>query len=413
MAGPAFQQEDPTRPATAEEVRSVVAWAVGEERPLEIVGSGAKRAIGPPVTARHVVELSRLSGITLYEPEELVLSALAGTPLAEIEATLADAGQELAFEPIDYGPLLGAAAGGGTLGGLVATNLSGPRRIKAGAARDHVLGVEAVSGRGEAFKSGGRVVKNVTGYDLGRGLSGSWGTLAVFTALSLKVLSRSETGATLVLPGLDDARAIRALAAALGSSADVSGAAHLPAGLAQQIAPLAGADGSLTLVRVEGFAPSVKARIEALSALLKDVAPVEVIEGDASVAIWRAVRDVRPFWTTPEQAVWRVSVTPSEGPAVVSAVAGGGDIRAFYDWGGGLIWIEHPSEGDAGASTIRQAIAANGGGHATLIRAPVALRSDVLVFQPEADGLQALTRRIKAQFDPTGILNPGRMGAGR
>lgn len=333
MAEAAPHRDDVTRPTTADEVRSVVAWAVAEATPLQIRGSGSKSAIGPSVEASHVLDLSRLSAITLYEPEELVLSALAGTPLAEIEGRLADAGQEFAFEPIDYGPLLGQPAGGGTLGGLVATNLAGPRRIKAGAARDHVLGVEAVSGRGEAFKSGGRVVKNVTGYDLGRGLSGSWGTLAVFTALSLKVLPRSETGTTLVLPGLDDAQAVQAMAIALGSSADVSGAAHLPEGTVGDIAPLSGAAGAVTLLRVEGFAPSVEARIAALSTLLKEVAPADVIEGDGSAAIWRAIRDVRPFWGAPERAVWRVSVTPSEGPAVVAALAQAGEMRAFYDWG--------------------------------------------------------------------------------
>jgi glycolate oxidase FAD binding subunit len=185
-------------PATAEETLNIVRWAAGEETPLEIVGHGSKRGIGRPSQAEHVLDLSQLSGVTLYEPEELVLSARAGTPLAEIEALLERHNQQLAFEPMDYGPLLGGEPGRGTIGGVLGANLSGPRRIKAGAARDHVLGVNAVSGRGEAFKSGGRVVKNVTGYDLSKGLAGSWGTLAVVTDVTFKVLPAAETERTLV-----------------------------------------------------------------------------------------------------------------------------------------------------------------------------------------------------------------------
>ncbi len=217
-------------PNSAEEVLETIQWAVSEESPLEILGHGSKRGIGQPLQSEHTLDLSRLAGITLYEPEELVLSAKAGTPVAEIEAALREHNQELAFEPMDYGPLLGGEAGRGTLGGLLAANLSGPRRLKAGAARDHVPGVHAVSGRGEGFKSGGRVVKNVTGYDLSKGLAGSWGTLAVATDITMKVLPAAETETTLCIAGLEDAVATEAMATAMGSSAEVSGAAHLPKG---------------------------------------------------------------------------------------------------------------------------------------------------------------------------------------
>src|SRR5829696_8465816 len=199
------------RPASPQDVLNAVVWAAAEETPLEIVGHGSKRGVGRPVQAEWTLDLSGVTGITLYEPDELVLSARAGTPLAEIEALLAAHGQQLDFEPMDYGPIFGAESGRGTIGGTLASNLSGPRRLKAGAARDHILGVRAVSGRGEAFKSGGRVVKNVTGYDLSKGLAGSWGTLAVVTELTFKVLPRPESAATLVIAGLDDYAAIAAL----------------------------------------------------------------------------------------------------------------------------------------------------------------------------------------------------------
>src|SRR5215469_11024986 len=223
---------DTLRPRDAKEVAAVLEWAAGEGKTLEIVGHGSKRAIGRPAQWDLTLDLSGLTGVTLYEPEELVLSARAGTSIAEIEALIGSKGQELAFEPMDCGPLFGAGASKGTLGGVLAANLAGPRRIKSGAARDHFLGVSAVSGRGETFKSGGRVVKNVTGYDLCKLLAGSWGTLAAMTDVTVKTLPRPETEVTVLVLGLDPARAADAMAAAMGSSGDVSGAAHLPAALA-------------------------------------------------------------------------------------------------------------------------------------------------------------------------------------
>src|SRR6188508_226992 len=241
---------DLLKPRDAQDVEAAVGWALAEAKTLEIVGRGSKRGIGRAAQWDLSLDLSELSGVTLYEPEELVLSAKAGTPLAEIEKLLAEHNQELAFEPIDYGPLLGGPAGHGTAGGTVAANLSGPRRIKAGAARDHFLGFTAVSGRGETFKSGGRVVKNVTGYDLCKLMAGSWGTLAAMTDVTVKVLPRAETEQTLLVLGLDDAKATQAMAAAMGSSCDVSGAAHFPAPVAASLQAESGK--ALTALRLEG-----------------------------------------------------------------------------------------------------------------------------------------------------------------
>src|SRR6516225_783249 len=205
---------DTVQPRDAKDVEAAVQWALGEGRALELVGHASKRAIGRPAQTDFTLDLSALTGVTLYEPEELVLSAKAGTPLAEIEALVDGKGQQLAFEPMDYGPLLGGAAGRGTIGGALAVNLCGPRRIKAGAARDHFLGFTAVSGRGETFKSGGRVVKNVTGYDLCKLVAGSWGTLAALTDVTLKTLPRPETEETVMIRGLDGPRAIAAMTSA-------------------------------------------------------------------------------------------------------------------------------------------------------------------------------------------------------
>ena len=244
------------RPADADGVLEAVRWAAAEEVPIEVFGHASKRGVGRPVQTGHGLDLSALSGVTLYEPEELVLSAKAGTPMAEIEALLDRHNQMFAFEPMDFGPLFGAARGRGTIGGALAVNSSGPRRIKAGAARDHILGIHAVSGRGEAFKSGGRVVKNVTGYDLSKGLAGSWGTLAVVTDATFKVLPKPEALTTLVVAGLDDLTAVTALCKAMGTPLDVSGAAHLPDAVAAEVPDASFASGgrAATLIRLEGFA---------------------------------------------------------------------------------------------------------------------------------------------------------------
>lgn len=395
-------------PQSPEDVLAAIAWAVAEETPVEVLGHGSKRGIGRPAQSEHTVDLSGLSGVTLYEPEELVLSARAGTPLAEITALLAENRQELAFEPMDYGPLLGGPAGRGTIGGVLMANLSGPRRIRAGAARDHALGIAAVSGRGEAFKSGGRVVKNVTGYDLSKGLAGSWGTLAVATDVTFKVLPAAETEATLAIGGLDDAAAAAAMAEAMGSSAEVSGAAHLP----ELVAPglLEAPDGAQTVLRLEGFGPSVAYRAEALAALMAAHGPVRRIEEEASRALWRAIRDCAPFADGTMAPVWRVSMAPGDGHRMVAALRMEAGVNAFYDWQGGLVWLR--MEADPEADLLRALIARCGGGHATLVRAEPALRATVPVFQPQPEALAALSARLRAQFDPHGILNPGRMAAG-
>ena len=397
-------------PTTSAEVLSAVQWALAEEMPLEILGHGSKRGIGRPQQTEHTLDLSKLSGVTLYEPAELVLSTKAGTPLAEIEHLLAENGQQLAFEPMDYGPLLGGEPGKGTLGGVLAANLAGPRRLKAGAARDHILGVHAVSGRGEAFKSGGRVVKNVTGYDLSKAMAGSWGTLAVLTDVTFKVLPAAETETTLTIRGLLDDNAAAAMALAMGSSGEVSSAAHLPERMAARVL-----DGRLggdpaTLLRVEGFGPSVTYRVAHLSDLLGNAGPIEEIAGAASKTLWRDVRDIRPFADDTDKPVWRVSMPPADAHHMVLALRMQVAADAFYDWQGGLVWLR--MEGEPEADLLRALIKRFGGGHATLVRAAPAWRAALPVFEPQPPALAALSARLKAEFDPKNILNPGRMVPG-
>ena len=395
------------RPKDGQELAKLISWAAGDGEALEVVAGGSKRDLGRPMTASHVLDVTAFTGVEAYEPEELVLTAKPGTPLAEIEAMLDRAGQMLAFEPGDWGPLLGFAAGRQTLGGALACNLAGPRRIKQGAARDHLLGFHAVSGRGEAFKSGGRVVKNVTGYDLSKLMAGSYGTLAVLTEVTVKVLPRSEATVTLVLWGLDDERAVAALTQALNSPHEVGGAAHVPSATAPIV--LAGARGSATLMRVEGHGPSVAARSAALRHELQDFGAAELLSDSAARAPWRALTDVRAFSGEQDCVVWRISVAPQSGPGVSTAICRSLDAKTVLDWGGGLVWCAVAgSAADGGAEIVRAAAKAVGG-HATLIRASEELRGRVAVFEPQPPALAALSRRIKESFDPERVLNPGRM----
>ena len=405
---------EPLRPRDPKQVEEAICWALAQGKTLELIGHGSKRAIGRAAQWDATLDLSALKGVTLYEPEELVLSAKAGTPLHEIEALVAEKRQELAFEPMDYGPLLGGAAGAATVGGVIASNLSGPRRIKSGAARDHFLGFSAVSGRGETFKSGGRVVKNVTGYDLCKLIAGSWGTLAAMTEVTIKTLPRAETEQTILVLGGDAAAASKVMASAMGSYGDVSAAAHLPVTIAADVAETVSAGSAVTALRLEGVTPSVAQRKSLLESLLAPFGALASLDEASSRALWRAIRDVAPFAAKGRMGgadIWRISTAPARGAEIGRALVDKAGAEILYDWAGGLVWAALPRSDDAQAPLVRATVAA-AGGHATLIRAPAAVRAKVDVFAPEPAPLAALTQRVRKGFDPHGVLNPGRMWAG-
>jgi glycolate oxidase FAD binding subunit len=405
---------EPLRPRDPKQVEDAICWALAQGKTLELIGHGSKRAIGRAAQWDATLDLSALKGVTLYEPEELVLSAKVGTPLHEIEVLVAEKRQELAFEPMDYGPLLGGAAGAATIGGVIASNLSGPRRIKSGAARDHFLGFSAVSGRGETFKSGGRVVKNVTGYDLCKLIAGSWGTLAAMTEVTIKTLPRAETEQTILVLGGDAAAASKVMTSAMGSYGDVSAAAHLPVTIAADVAETVSAGSAVTALRLEGVAPSVAQRKSLLESLLAPFGALAGLDEASSRALWRAIRDVAPFAAKGRMGgadIWRISTAPARGAEIGRALADKAGAEILYDWAGGLVWAALPRSDDAQAPLVHAAVAA-AGGHATLIRAPAAVRAKVDVFAPEPAPLAALTQRICKGFDPHGVLNPGRMWAG-
>ncbi|MCZ4280874.1 FAD-binding protein [Kiloniella laminariae] len=395
------------KPENAQQLEDTVKWALSSGSTLEILGSGSKKALGREVDCSCQLDLSGLRGITLYEPAELVLSARAGTPLQEVIETLRAENQYLAFEPLDYGPLLKGQSDTGTVGGMIASNLSGPRRLKAGAARDHFLGFSAVSGRGETFKSGGRVVKNVTGYDLMKLLAGSFGTLAVMSDVTFKVLPAPPEEKSYLLAGLSDAEASRAMILALNSACEVSSAAHVPVSVARDLKGCAG-EKSVTAFRLEGHAPSVRYRLDRLEKLLESFGKGRITATTESRVLWSSLRDATPLQDEGSSlhSIWRVSVSPAQGWRYVEALNLGPEERCFYDWGGGLIWLS--LKGGNNAVKVRELLEKISG-HASLVRAPVDAPDRKIPTQPLGAGEHLLFKRIKQNFDPEGILNPGRL----
>lgn len=388
-------------PTNEAEAADAIRAAQSSRRTLSIEGGGTRLAFGRPIQTDDTLSSRGLSGITRYDPAELVFSAWAGTPVAEIEAALDKKGQMLPFEPMDHRAIYGTG-GAPTIGGIAATGASGPRRIQAGAARDLLLGVRFVNGRGEVVKSGGRVMKNVTGLDLVKVNCGAHGTLGFLTEVTFKVLPKPERTLTLILEDLDDERAVKAMSAALGSPFSVSAAAHLPAG--------GGGERARTVLRLEHFAESITYRGRELAKVLSAFGRAHEIEDDESRALWRAIRDVEGLAQPNSDMLWRVSVPPTHAPALLARLKQAGlSFRYMLDWGGGLIWIAS-AESAAASTAVREALGRDG--HATLMRASDGLRASLDVFQPQDAALMKLTAGIKASFDPDGILNPGRMYAG-
>lgn len=379
----------PLRPASADELRDTIADAARTGRAIEARAGGSKRDIGRPGRETACLDLGRLTGVIDYEPSELVITARPSTPLAEVEDLLASRGQMLAFEPWDHGPLLGRAAGKATIGGVVAAAVAGPRRVSAGGARDHLLGFEAVSGRGEIFRGGGKVVKNVTGYDVSKVIAGSWGQLAIMTELTLKVVPAPRTVATVALFGLDAAGAIQAMGQAMGSPSAVAAAGHLPA---RSGAP------AQTLLRVEGFRESVDARVEELCRVLAPFGPARTLSGKNQQDAWNALTQASSL---AGDGLWRVHLAPSRAAAFLADVEQAGADWCL-DWAGAAAWIAAPTTCDVRAAAQRQ------DGHAMLVRGPSDLRERVPARQAEPYGVTVLTARLMQAFDPAGILDPHR-----
>jgi glycolate oxidase FAD binding subunit len=395
------------------QAREATEWALSTSTPMAIVGSGSKVSLGRSTNLDCTLNLSGLTGVTGYEPSELVLTARPGTTLKELNAHLKGCGQEFAFEPPDYGPLLGQKPDAGTLGGAIACNLSGPRRIKAGAARDHFLGMEAINGRAELFKAGGKVVKNVTGYDLCKLIAGSYGTLALLTEVTVKVLPKAQKIRTVLVSGLRNSTALSVFQKLVSGVNEPSGLAHLPADIAKRshVDFVSNTGLSVTAVRVEGPTPSVLKRANDLTMSLAKYGEVEELHTHRSRALWKEIGNVSPFVQNPVSTVWRIIVPPTQAEIITNSLSTQFDISQYFDWAGGLIWVEtndHPDDLHMG---IRSCVA-DLGGQATLIRGSSTLRASVDVFEPLPKPIFQLNYRVKQAFDPNAIFNPARVYAG-
>ncbi|WP_160009966.1 glycolate oxidase subunit GlcE [Rhizobium sp. 18055] len=394
-------------PTTEEDAAEIVRAHAATGKAMAISGGNTRSGFGQAVTAPSRLRSTNLTGIVAYNPGEMVLTARAGTPLAQIEAALAENGQMMAFEPMDHRPVMGTS-GEPTIGGVFAANVSGPRRLISGAARDSLLGVRFVNGRGEAIKAGGRVMKNVTGLDLAKLMAGSHGTLGFLTEVTFRVPPRPKAEQTILISGLNDAEAANAMAAAMAMTVEVSGAAHLPLTASWKFLDNTLPPGEATVLRVEGLPASVAVRADKLAAAMEAFGPIARLDRNDSAKLWQEIRDVLPYADGTPRPVWRVSVAPSIGHQLVAALRLETGVDAFYDWQGGLVWMR--MEADAEADLLRRFIHALGGGHATLIRAPEPMRASLAAFEPQLDAVAMLSARLKEKFDPAGIFNPGKMG---
>ncbi|MFY8100547.1 MAG: FAD-binding protein [Allorhizobium sp.] len=396
-------------PSTEAEAAALIREYAARKTPLKIRGGGTRAGFGNAVAAETILSSAGLTGIVEYNPAEMVITARAGTPVSEIEAALAANGQGMAFEPMDHRGAMGTS-GTPTIGGLFAVNSAGPRRFTAGAARDHLLGVRFVNGAGDVVKAGGKVMKNVTGLDLVKLLAGSHGTLGFLTEVTFKVLPVAKTSTTLVLSGLEDEQAMKALAAAMSLSVEVSGAAHLPESVRGRFIGGKLPEGAATVMRLEGLEASVAVRAEKLAVAMAGFGPVSRLDDAHSKTLWREIRDVLPYADGTARPLWRVSMAPSEAWKLVAGLRLRAGIDAYYDWQGGLVWMR--MEADPEADVLRHGIRTLGGGHATLVRAAPQIRAEVATFEPQAPAVALLSARVRAKLDPNGIFNPGLMMQG-
>jgi glycolate oxidase FAD binding subunit len=391
-----------------DEAAAVVLDAQQQKHRLEVRGLGTKTGIGNQPDYDACLDVSAMQGILDYQPEELVLTVRAGTALSAVEVALDKANQMLAFEPADFSGLLKSKSTG-TIGGVLATNLSGPRRLTAGAARDFLLGFDAVSGRGERFKSGGRVMKNVTGYDLSKLICGSYGTLAVIDEVTIKTLPRPETSLSLLFESDDMTSAVALIAGIFGSPHEPGAAAILP----QLVAAAAGIDLSadfVVVIRLEGIALSVDDRAGHLYGMGGTGNTVETVPQALSETLWRRIRDV-DLLADHAGDIWKLSCPPASAPQIIAAIEPYFDMAFYADWAGGLLWFAGPSGADFG-NALRAALRLHGGGHAQLICDRGNSKQLIPALQPLPPAQASLSKRVKAAFDPLGVLNFGRMHDG-
>ena len=405
-------------PQNEKEASSLIKKFYKANSPIEVMGSGSKRKIGKPLQCEKTISFSKINGIVEYFPEELYIKVKAGTSIKKIEEILKNKKQQLAFEPIDFGFLLNGKSDYGTAAGQVACNISGPRRFKAGGVRDHILGFRGINGRGEIIKSGGSVVKNVTGYDLSKLICGSYGTLVALTEITLKVLPAPEESKTLIIHNQKIESAVHFLSKSLSSSNDVSGAIFLPKepavhGCSMDIENTfklndLKKDGSIIAIRLEGSKKSINQRMDNLINDLKVISyNISILETLQSEIFWNKVKSLE-FFSASKNSILRAVIPPSECVNLVYQFSN--KFKYYIDWGGALVWLEAFELSEEMFESLRRKIVKLGG-YITMIKYSNYLPYVEDVFTINKDRFN-ISQNIKKSFDPKRILNPGKMYTG-
>jgi len=402
--------ESTLRPTSEEDIANIVKHCYKKNIPLEISGLGSKKKIGRNFQSQKTLELSDYSGIIKYEPEELYIKVKSGTPIKEIKNELDKKNQQLAFEPTDFGSVFEGTNNEGSIGGVLSCNFSGPRRFKVGSARDHILGFKGVNGKGEIIKSGGTVVKNVTGYDLCKLITGSFGTLSIFTEISVKVLPKADLTKTLVIENPHLKKGLEYLNTALGSSTDPSGGVFYPDYFRSHfIFNDLTTEGPITAIRIEGSKLSVDERI---NQLLKEFnirsKEVSILDPTQSNIFWENTRCLKVF-TNLKSNLIKVTVPASETFNLINKFKPY-DVKYFIDWGGNLIWLQI-DELDLNKLEEIRSLVKNVGGYLTIIKVEDSLKASIDIFTID-DVKYKISEKIKKSFDPKRILNPGKMYTG-
>tara|TARA_B110000438_G_scaffold270846_1_gene288288 strand:- start:1293 stop:2561 length:1269 start_codon:yes stop_codon:yes gene_type:complete len=415
---PISQDFESIYPENEKEVADIIKKHYKSGKAIEIVGSGSKRKIGKPIQCEKILNFSKLEGIIEYLPEELYIKVKTGTKIDKIENELTKNKQQLAFEPIDFGYLFLGKSNCGTAGGHVSCNISGPRRFKSGSIRDHILGFRAVNGRGEIIKSGGTVVKNVTGYDLSKLICNSYGTLAALTEITFKVLPAAPESKTLIIHNLDLSFSTQYLEKAISTPVEVSGASFLP------VDPICNScemnikdtiklndlkyEGSMTAMRLEGSKKSIDERMKNLKKELNvSNKSISILDTFQSEIFWKKIRNLEIFSATKNNII-RIVIPPSECCKLIYELPK--NFKYFLDWGGSLIWMEACELTEHIFESIRKKVVKHGG-YLSMIK-----NSDYLPYVEDVFTIDRarfnISQNIKKSFDPKRILNPGKMYTG-
>ena len=401
---------DILKPSNEDDLQQIIKHCYKKDLPIQIVGTGTKNEIGKKLQCAKILDMSNISGIIEYKPEELYITVKAGTPIKLVQDELRKNNQHLAFEPTNFSEIFKKDSNEGTVGGTLSCNFSGSRRFKVGSGRDHILGFKGYNGRGEKIKSGGTVVKNVTGYDLSKLVTGSFGTLLVLSEITLKVLPLQTDIKTIIISGLALEHALGTMASSIASSNDPSGVVFYPGSLRNNfVFNDLTHQGSITAIRIEGTKASTEQRIDNLFKNLNlEETKTTILDSTQSEIFWEDTRALKVF-SKNQKNILRAVVPPSETVNLINR------LKIFHpsyfiDWGGSLIWLELDYLSNQKIDQIRKRVL-DTGGYLTVIKSPANIKSSSEIFTIDPIKFK-ISQNLKKSFDPKRIFNPGKMYTG-